>query len=125
MKKAYTLYVLGIAVVGLALWQPTLGWLSPVMFAFVFPVCATWLWRSEGRALQDLGLRRGKLWRQSLIWGLLLGLMIPVMIVLAQVLIGWIVLTPRVLTSRELTLYISGMFVKMLFPSAFYSGNRR
>ncbi len=115
MKKAFVLYVVGIAAVGLAIWQPAFEWLSPVMYTLIFPACAIWLWRSEGRALQDLGLHRGKFWRQSLSWGLLAGLMIPVLIVLAQILSGWIVLTPRTLTLGDLTGYIAYVFVKMVF----------
>src|SRR5450759_3279524 len=121
MKKAITLYLLGIAAVGLAIWQPTLGWLSPVMYVLVFPVCAFWLWRSERHTLQDLGLRRGKFWRQSLSWGLLLGLIIPVMIMLVQVLCGWVVLTPHTLAYGDLPAYIivpgyiASVLVKMFF----------
>jgi membrane protease YdiL (CAAX protease family) len=120
MQKAFTLYMLGIAAVGLAIWQPALKWLSPVMFVLVFPVCAVWLWRSEGRTLQDLGLRRGKFWRQSLSWGLLLGLMLPVTIMLVQVLTGWVVLTPSAayLAFGDLPAYIAYVLVKMLFVVA-------
>lgn len=118
MKKAFTLYMLGIAAVGLAIWQPAFKWLSPVMFVLVFPVCAIWLWRSEGRTLQDLGIQCDKLWRQSLSRGLLLGLMLPVIVMLVQVLSGWVILTPRGLAFRDLAAYISGTFVKMLFVVA-------
>ena len=105
MKKAFTLYMLGIAAVGLAIWQPAFGWLSPVMYMLVFPVCAIWLWRSEGHSLQDLGLGRDKLW-QSLSRGLWLGLMLPVMVMLVQVLCGWVALTPRTLAYGDLPTYI-------------------
>lgn len=118
MKKAFTLYIFGITVVGLALWQPTFGWLSPATFMFIFPACAIWLWRSEGRTLEDLGLRRDKLWRRFLSRGLLLGLMLPVVVILLQVLSGWAILTPRDLSFRDLAAYISLTFVKTLFVVA-------
>jgi membrane protease YdiL (CAAX protease family) len=121
VKKAFTLYLLGIAAIGLAIWQPTLGWLSPVMYVLVFPVCAIWLWRSEGRSLQDIGLRLDKNLKQHLIWGLLLGLIIPVIAILVQVLCGWVVLTPITLTYGDLPEYvivpgyIAFVLVKMVF----------
>jgi membrane protease YdiL (CAAX protease family) len=120
MKKTLTMYMLGIVAVGLAIWQPAIKWLSPMMYVLIFPVCAVWLWRSEGRTLQDLGLRRGKFWRQSLVWGLLLGLMLPVMIMLVQVLCGWVVLTPTAayLAFGNLPTYIAYVLVKMLFVVA-------
>jgi uncharacterized protein len=118
MKKAFTLYMLGIAAVSLAIWQPAFGWLSPIIYVLVFPVCAIWLWRSEGRTLQDLGLQRERLWRQSLSRGLLLGLILPVIVMLVQVMSGWTVLTPRDLALRDLATYISLTFFKMLFVVA-------
>jgi membrane protease YdiL (CAAX protease family) len=123
MKKAFALYIVGLAAVGLTIWQPSLGWLSPLMYVIVFPICAFWLWRSEGRTLQDLGLRRGKFWRQTLSWGLLLGLMFPAVIVLVQALCGWIVVTPSLanLTYANwpvyviLPAYIVYVLIKMFF----------
>jgi len=121
VKRVFALYILGIVAVGLAIWQPAFGWLSPTLYTFVFPVCAIWFWRSEGRTLQDLGLRRGKFWRQSLSWGLLLGLVLPVMIMLVQVLCGWVVLTPHTLAYGDLPAYIivpgyiASVLVKMFF----------
>jgi membrane protease YdiL (CAAX protease family) len=118
MKKAMILYLLGIVAVGLAIWQPTLGWLSPATFLLVFPASAIWLWRGEGRSLQDLGLRRDKFWRRPLIWGLVLGALFPVSIMFVQVLGGWIGLTPRVLPLRDLAGYIALAFVKTIFIAA-------
>jgi membrane protease YdiL (CAAX protease family) len=121
MKKTLTLYMLGIVAVGLAVWQPAIKWLSPMMYVLIFPACAVWLWRSEGRTLQDLGLHRGKFWRQFLSRGLWLGLMIPVIIMLVQVLCGWVVLTPQTLAYGDLPTYIivpgyiAFALVKMLF----------
>ncbi len=118
MKKALTLYIAGIVAVGLSIWQPALGWLSPVTYLLVFPVCAYWLWRSEGRSLQDLGLRRDNLWRRSLGWGLLVGVMLPVVVMLVQAFGGWVAATPRALTFRDLATYIPLTLVKMLFVVA-------
>jgi membrane protease YdiL (CAAX protease family) len=106
VKKAITLYLLGITAVGLAIWQPIIGWLSPLMYALVFPVCAILFWRSEGRKLQDLGLRRDNNVKQNMIWGLLLGLLIPVILLLVQVICGWVVLTPNAMTYGDLPAYI-------------------
>jgi membrane protease YdiL (CAAX protease family) len=115
MKRALALYLFGIVAVALAIWQPILGWLSPATFLLVFPAGAIWLWRGEGRSFQDLGLRRDKFWRRSLIWGLMLGALFPVIVVLAQALSGWIGLTPRVLPLGNLAGYIALAFVKTIF----------
>ncbi|MBK9925772.1 MAG: CPBP family intramembrane metalloprotease [Anaerolineales bacterium] len=125
MKKVFTLYTLGIVAVGLAIWEPNLKWLSPLVYLLVFPVCAIWLWRSEGRTLQDLGLSRsGDAWKQSLSWAIGLGLIFPVLILLAQVLFGWVTLTPRALVYGEYPTYIlvpgyiAFVLVKMFFIAA-------
>jgi membrane protease YdiL (CAAX protease family) len=126
MKKAFALYMVGIAAVGLTIWQPSLGWLSPLVYVFVLPACAFWLWRSEGRTLQDLGLGRGKFWRQTLSWGLLLGLMFPAIMNLVQALCGWIIVTPSMAnltysnwpTYVILSAYIVYVLIKMFFVVA-------
>jgi membrane protease YdiL (CAAX protease family) len=115
MKKAIALCLLEITVIGLAIWQPTIGWLSPEIFAsilfpifflIVLPISAIWLWRNEGRTLQDIGLRRDIHVKKLLIWGLLLGLIIPIIVMLVQVLCGWVVLSPNAISYGDLPVFV-------------------
>ena len=115
MKKAIALCLLEIAAIALAIWQPAIGRLSPgifssilfpIIFLIILPVCAIWLWRSEGRTFKDIGLHRDNDTKKLLIWGLLLGLIIPVIVVLVQVLCGWVVLTPNALSYGNLPVFI-------------------
>ena len=123
MKKALALYSVGIAAVGLAIWKPALGWLSPVVIGLVFPVCAFWFWRIERRPFPNLGQSRAPFWRQALGWGLFLGVLIPLLITLVELLFGWVVLTPTLanLAYANLPLYftvpvyIAYVLVKMVF----------
>ena len=121
MKKALALAQVAIAAVVVAIWQPALGWISPATYVLILPVCAFWFWRSEGRTLADLGLRRGGFWRQSLGWGILLGVLIPIFLMAVQVLLGWVVLTPSVFAYANLPPailipgYIAYTLIKMLF----------
>ncbi len=129
MKKAIALGLVEIAVIGLAIWQPTIGRLSPEIFAsilfpifflLVLPISAIWLWRNEGRTLQDIGLRRDINMKKLLIWGLLLGLIIPIIVMLFQVLCGWVVLSPNAIRYGNLPFivivpgYIAITLLKMI-----------
>jgi membrane protease YdiL (CAAX protease family) len=68
-----------------------------------------------------MGIRRDNNLKQPLIWGLLLGLVIPVIIMLVQVICGWVVLTPIAMTYGNLPAfvlvpgYIAFALIKMIF----------
>ena len=94
MGKALLLYLLVLASMGIAVWQPTLAWLAMVMFFLGLPIGAIWLWRSEGRSIRDLGLRRAKPWVRDFGNGFLIGLILPMVLTLFLAITGSLTLVP-------------------------------
>jgi membrane protease YdiL (CAAX protease family) len=87
MRKALLLYLLAFAVLSLANWQPALNWLASLaLLALLAGVLL--LWRSERRAIRDLGLRKTKFWLSDLGTGLCTGLLLPVALLLLLAISG-------------------------------------
>ena len=94
MSTALLLYLLVLAGMSIAVWQPALAWLAPVMFFLVLPAGAIWLWRSEGRFVRDLGLRRARPWLRDIGCGFSIGLILPTALTLFLAISGSLTLVP-------------------------------
>lgn len=90
MIKALILYLVVLSVGFVSLAHEGLAWLLNVAVLFVLPVGSVVLWRHEGRALRDLGLRLGDSWRRALVLGLLVGCVVPTACIALQWILGWI-----------------------------------
>jgi hypothetical protein len=115
MDRSLVLYIFGFFAVALAIAFPSLGWLFPTTFVFIFPFGAIWLWKSQGRSLVDLGFRFGSGWLRTLVIGFAFGLGIPVFFQVIQILGGWIALTPRGEPITDLIVYLPQLLLKMIF----------
>ncbi len=94
MSTALLLYLLVLAGMSIAVWQPALAWLAPVMFFLVLPAGAIWSWRSEGRFVRDLGLRRTRPWLRDIGCGFSIGLILPTALTLFLAISGSLTLVP-------------------------------
>jgi uncharacterized protein len=115
MNKTILLYIVGLFAVALAIIIPALSWLSPLTYVLIFPVAATWLWKSAGRSLWDLGFRFGQGWFRRLAIGIIFGLAIPIFFKAIQLLGGWISLAKRVDPITGMGSYLLALILKMLF----------
>ena len=113
MNKAFVLYAFGLFAVSLAIGLPSISWISPATYLFVFPVVAIWLWKSDGYSLWDLGFRFNQGWHNSLVKGLLFGLAIPISLEVAQILCGWTILSPRGDPIGDLPIYLLRILIQM------------
>ena len=68
MNKPLILYSIFFVALGLAFWQPSLAWLAPISI-LVLLVGTIWLWGSEGRSIQDLGLHHVASWHRNVLLG--------------------------------------------------------
>ncbi len=118
MNKAFVLYVFGLFAVSLAIGLPSISWISPATYLFVFPVVAIWLWKSDGHSLRDLGFRFNQGWYNGLIRGLLFGLAIPISLQVAQILCGWTILSPRGEPIGDLPIYLLRILIQMTLTVA-------
>jgi len=114
MGKALLLYLLVLASMGIAVWQPTLAWLAMVMFFLGLPIGAIWLWRSEGRSIRDLGLRRAKPWVRDFGNGFLIGLILPMVLTLFLAITGSLTLVPTTWPVSLLVGILGGVLVGVL-----------
>lgn len=115
--KALALYLVVLAAMGLAVWQPSFGWLAPIsLLILLFGVI--WFWRTEGHTVRDLGLQCVPYWRHNIGWGLLIGLTLPLVLVAIQAVSGWITLTPasRPMVSSVTLVFLGG--IKIAFVVA-------
>ena len=109
------LYISALVAVVIAVVFPPLAWLSPLTFVLLLPLGAVWIWRRDGRAFADLGYRLSAGWPRRLAAGLMLGLAIPILFMVVQVLGGWITLGPRTESPGNLASYLILLLVKMFF----------
>jgi membrane protease YdiL (CAAX protease family) len=114
VNKTYLLYASGFLAVALAIIVPAISWLSPLTFMVVFPLAATWIWKSDGLSLWDLGYRFGKGWFSKLTIGLMIGLVIPIFITAIQIPGGWIILTQKADSTRGFASYLLVLLLKMI-----------
>lgn len=115
MSRTFGLYILGFIAAAVAVAFPSFSWLSPVTFLLVIPLGAIWIWKSQGRSLWDLGYRFSSSWFRFLAIGLLLGLGIPIIFQVIQVMGGWITLTPREGSIHGLVSYLPALLLRMVF----------
>lgn len=118
MNRIIVLYVLGIVAIIIAIIFPSLAWLSPVTFMLLIPLAVIWTWKSEGRPFGELGYRFSAGWFQYLVIGLFIGLAIPILFQVIQVLGAWIILIPRVEPLKGLMSYLLLLIPKMVFVVA-------
>ena len=117
MHKPLVLYLIVLATMGLAVWQPSFSWLSPAFLLILFSG-AVWLWEAEGHYVRDLGLHRIASWRRNLGRGFLVGLMLPIVLVTVQAVSGWITLALAFLPMASVAMVVLLAVVKTAFVVA-------
>lgn len=118
MLKSFVLYGIYIAALLISALVPSLSWLAPVAM-LVLLAGALWLWRSAGHPLRTLGFGRDVSWLRFLIYGLLLGLMLPLAAIAVQAAADWLALEPTTLLTADLIRRLLLGVVKMFFVVAF------
>ena len=108
MCKALVLYVLALAALSMAVWHPTLAWLSPLAMLLLL-VGAVWLWRREGRPVRDLGLHRTPFLGRAVGCGLAIGLGMPLALTVGLEIGDWLAVVPTTWTASLLAAITTGI----------------
>jgi len=91
MVKSILLYLFVFGLGWLSVWQSdVLGWLLPVALLGVLPAGVLWLWRREGKAFTDLGLRQWRERKKDFLWGTLVGLIVPQLATVLLIALGFV-----------------------------------
>ncbi len=98
----------------MAAMRPGLAWLSPLTFMLILPAGAVWLWLKGGHSLWDLGIRSSHGWKRRLIFGLGLGLLIPLLFQGIEWMAGWITVMPRTELVPGMLVSLPIVLVKMI-----------
>lgn len=118
MLKTIILYGVYLAALFVAALVPSLAWLAPVAM-LVLLAGALWLWRAEGHPLRTLGFGRDVPWFRFLAYGLLLGVVLPLVAVAVQAAAGWLAFGPASHSTAELIRGLLLGVVRNLFVVAF------
>jgi membrane protease YdiL (CAAX protease family) len=117
-NKAIILYIFDVLAVVLSIAFASLMLLQLVSFLVIIPLGAIWIWKSEGRSVWDLGYRFSSGWLGFLAIGLVIGLGIPILFELIQVLGGWTTVTPLGEPLQDLVTYLPMVLIRMIIVVA-------
>ncbi len=100
-KASHTSFLLAIGIYALVLMISFLALVIPAISPFriaiayiLMPACLLLLWRRDGNAILDVGLKRRGIWKRSLGIGFLIGLVIPMALILLLILAGSATIEP-------------------------------
>lgn len=88
------IYALALAILFTALLVPAISSFQMAIAYILLPACLLWLWRRNGNAILDIGLRRRGTWKRSLGIGFLIGLVVPMALILLLITAGLAVIRP-------------------------------
>lgn len=70
------------------------GWVTPAVFYLAMPLALLLLWRWDGHAIGDLGLKIAYDWKRDLGTGFLVGLFVPQAFIILLLIAGWVKIVP-------------------------------
>lgn len=111
---AVGIYVLTLAIFFTALFVPAISSFQIAIAYVLLPACLLWLWRRDGNAILDVGLKRQGAWKRSLGIGFLIGLIVPMALILLLIIAGLIVIRPakwELLSGWQMPMYVIAAIV--------------